>query len=115
MSREGLEYMTGEPLEEAIRKCAMSDVTYCDDCSVLQKLKDDCQCSNYLLRCAYKYIMELKQKYATALKEDMDRDMQIAEDILNELYRECLQYNKSTDGVKWMASKYGITLKGLQE
>lgn len=107
--------LTGEALEKAIRNCALKGVADCDNCPVSRALKDDCQCTFYLMRCTDVYITELKQKYATALREDLDRDMQIATDILNELYKECKQYNKSTEGVKWMAAKYGIKLDDSQE
>lgn len=32
-----------------------------------------------------------------------------AREILGTLYKECLEYGKSTDGVKWIADKYGVT------
>lgn len=32
-----------------------------------------------------------------------------AREILGTLYKECLEYGKSTDGVKWIAGKYGVT------
>ncbi len=48
--------MNDKEFLEILDLCAKGDVHYCAECSIDQKLKDDCQCMNAVVKYARSYI-----------------------------------------------------------
>ncbi len=133
--------MTYEEIEQALERCALMTRDGCNGCPMELKKDEFYSCTIEVSEQALDYIKRLKEKnkakdeFNEALLKQlgeyfMAKDFmkvaktsekierikeytrkETAKELLQILFDEAMRYGKSTDGIQWMAQKYGVKLE----